>query len=49
MELKEPIFAFGEFLNTDEMTFRQMMIIIGFWMGLTALTGIVAYIIIFQL
>lgn len=37
----------GAILDGDEMTGRQAAIFIGFWMLITALIGIISYIVVF--
>ncbi|WP_198667931.1 hypothetical protein [Saliphagus sp. LR7] len=47
MGFREMVDGAGAVLDGDELTGRQAAIFIGFWMLLTALIGIIAYIIVF--
>lgn len=47
MGFREMMGAAGAILDGDEMTGRQAAIFIGFWMLITALIGIVSYIVVF--
>lgn len=47
MSLRETLDKFGDFLDGEEMTGRQAGLIMVFWMGFTALFGIVVFIITF--
>ncbi|WP_157972511.1 hypothetical protein [Saliphagus sp. LR7] len=47
MGVRDMIDKAGTILDGDKMTGRQAAIFIGFWMLITALIGIIAYIIVF--
>ena len=47
MELREILNETGNALDGDEMTGRQAAIFIGLWMLVTALFGLVMYVIVF--
>lgn len=47
MDPREMVNGAGRVLDGDEMTGRQATIFVGFWMLITALIGVVSYVVVF--